>query len=265
MRRLVAILVATIGILACGSAPPGPHPQITSFTYDDWTSVLERFVDDRGLVDYEGLARDRAIFDRFIKSIETVSPRTDPDLFPTRNDAFAYYINAYNVMVFKGVLDRGPEKESVWSGLVSGLNFFVRMKIRIGGQTMSLKSLEDSVIRGQFKDPRVHAALNCASLACPRLPREAFLPERLDEQLDAAMKEFINEDRNCHVDREKRTVTLSKIFDWYSGDFIAAEKRRGNDKANVLDYINRYRRPGELVPRDYRVVFLEYDKRINAQ
>ena len=108
-----------------------------------WEAVLQEFVDARGFVDYEGLAARRAGFDGYVATVEATGPRSDPDLFPSRNDKLSYYLNAYNALVFKGVLARGPEEESVWRGAISGYNFFAKMKITVGGEEMGLKKLED--------------------------------------------------------------------------------------------------------------------------
>jgi hypothetical protein len=256
-------------LLLTAVAGPGRARAAEPFSHAEWTQVLQRFVDDRGLVDYQGLAGDRALLDRYVARLERTSPETDPALFPDRAHRLAYYLNAYNAQVFRGVLARGPETETVWTGGfipgATGYAFFQGMEITIGGRTTSLKELEDEVVRAGFQDPRVHAALNCASLGCPRLPRQAFAGPTLDAELDAAMTEFVGEPRNCAIDPARRTVTLSKIFDWFAGDFLAHEARHGNPGGTVIDYVNRYRPPAARVPRDYSVRFFDYDKRINAQ
>lgn len=169
-RRIVCVMALLFVLLL---ATAGVATTSDRFSYDDWTEVLSRFVDAQGLVDYQALAKDQEVFGRYISSIEVVGPKTYPELFPTDQDRLAYYLNAYNALVFKGVLARGPETESVWNGgLVSGYRFFVAMKVVVDGQQTNLKKLEDNVIRERFEDPRVHAALNCASLSCPRLPRQ---------------------------------------------------------------------------------------------
>lgn len=235
------------------------------FSHTDWTSVLSKFVDARGRVNYQALAQDRATFDRYLATIEAQGPKSNPALFPTKNDALAYYINAYNAQVFKGVLGRGPEKKTVWTPLGTGYSFFVGMDIRVGGIETTLKSLEDDVVRAEFKDPRVHAALNCASLGCPRLPQTAFEGASLDAQLDAGMQGFVAEPRNCTVDAAAKSVKLSKIFDWFADDFLGYEKAKGNASPKILDYVNRYRAAGAQIPRDYSVSYFDYDKGINAQ
>lgn len=236
------------------------------FSHAEWTAVLERFVDEKGRVDYEALSRDRAGLDAWLARLARQGPKSTASLFPTRNDRLAYYVNAYNALVFQGVLSRGPEKESVWKGgLVSGYSFFVSMKVRLDGETWSLKALEDDLIRKDFADPRIHAALNCASIGCPRLPREAFVPEKLDAQLDAAMREFVEDERNVATDTARRTSTLSKIFDWFEKDFLSFERASGNPDPKIVDYVNRYRVTKPKLDRSLRVRYFDYDKRINGR
>lgn len=237
----------------------------TSFPHADWSAVLERFVDDRGRVDYAALARDRTTLDRYLSSLEPVSPDSSSALFATRADQLAYWINAYNAAVIAGVLDRGVDTPSVWGDGLFGIGFFTVDRVRLGGRLMSLKSLEDDIVRARFRDPRVHAALNCASIGCPRLPRRAFEGATLDADLDAAMREFVAEARNCRVDLVARTVWLSKIFDWFKDDFDAFEKERGTAGSTVINYVNRYRADDAPIPAGLRVRFLGYDKRLNRR
>ncbi|MGB5159905.1 MAG: DUF547 domain-containing protein, partial [Thermoanaerobaculia bacterium] len=137
------------------------------------------------------------------------------------------------------------------------------MKVTVDGETMSLKSLEDDIIRDGFKDPRIHAALNCASVGCPKLPAEAFVPQRLDEQLDAEMTKFVNEERNCKIDAVAGTATLSKIFDWFREDFEEYEAAHGG--GGLREYINRYRPADAQLNAELRLEFSKYDKSLNRQ
>lgn len=260
---VAALALALVAAPATAQAAPQGRE---GFSHAEWTAVLERFVDEGGRVDYEGLARDRAGLDAWLARLARQGPKSTPSLFPERNDRLAYYVNAYNSLVFQGVLSRGPEKESVWKGgLVSGFSFFVSMKVRLDGERWSLKALEDDLIRRGFADPRIHAALNCASIGCPRLPREAFVPETLDAQLDAAMREFVEDERNVAADPAGRTVTLSRIFDWFEKDFLAFERANGNPDPKVVDYVNRFRAAKPKLDRSFRVRYFDYDKRINGR
>lgn len=254
---VLAFAIALAGIAPAGAAEP--------FSHDDWERVLQEFVDDRGFVDYRGLAEDRAGLDRYIARLRAASPASDPGLFPTRDHELAYYLNAYNAWVFWGVLDRGPEIDGVWGLFGTGLSFFVGMDIELGGRETNLKELEDDVIRAGYGDPRIHAGLNCASVSCPRLPREAFTGPELDEQLDAAMREFVTDPKHLAVDRRAKTVRASKIFEWFADDFLTWLRQQGVADPDLIDYFNRYRGKAGAIPRTWTVEFMEYDKGLNAQ
>ena len=236
-------------------------------TYDSspWAKVLEQFVDDKGFVDYTSLNNNREDLDNYIRILQHIGPNSRPDLFPSDKDKLAYYINAYNALVFDGVLKRGPESKSVWTGLISGLNFFVRMKVRLDGETTNLRKLENKIIRDKFKDPRIHAALVCASVSCPRLIKQPYSSQTLDQQLDMAISEFVSLQSNVKVDEENQIVYLSEIFDWFKSDFINFEKSNGLSKPVLIDYINRYRTTKEKINREYSVGFIEYNKEVNQQ
>lgn len=250
---------------------------LEKFSHSEWESVLEDYVDEAGLVDYKGLSKNRNTFDRYLTRIENKGPVSNPELFPTRDDELAFYINAYNALVFKGVLDRGPEEDTVWSGLISGFLFFEWMDINIDGQMTSLKLLEDDIIRARYRDPRIHAAINCASMSCPRLPGVAYTGDLLDVQLESSMREFANAESNVRVHGGK--LYLSSIFDWFADDFVFFERQtagRRNGKAGidnnvsnrqdlVVDYINRFRTPADQLDRNLSIEFIEYNKDINKQ
>jgi hypothetical protein len=237
----------------------------TGYDTVSWSRVLEKFVDERGYVNYQGLSENRNDLDHYLDMISKSGPQSNPELFPTVQHQLAYFLNAYNALVFQGVLSRGPEQSSVWSGFISGLNFFVRMKVQLDGETTNLRNLENDIIRDRFKDPRIHSALNCASISCPRLIREPYLPETLDSQLDSAMKEFVSNSSNVFVNLSNKTVFVSEIFDWFEEDFTDYEKSQGNPDPNLLDYINRYRSSTDRIDREFSVRYIEYDKGINNQ
>ena len=261
---LKASLLQTAFILAALSLlPASARSEERAFSHDDWATVLRKVVDELGLVDYQALARDRVALDRYLEQIRTTSPANRPELFPTSDHQLAYYINAYNALVMGKVLEKGPDRKTVWGVTGSGYSFFVGRKVVLGGRRMSLRALEDDFIRSEFKDPRIHAAINCASISCPPLPREPFLAATLSTQLDAAMQGFVTEERNVRLEGD--TVLLSKIFEWFKDDFLAFEKEGGADDPSVLGYINRYLPAGRQLDLDAAVTTLEYDKGLNRQ
>ncbi len=254
-----------LGLLLTLGTAPTLRADDLAFPYDDWASVLERFVDQQGFVDYEGLAQDPGTLNEIIAHIEVVSPDSHPERFATVYDELAYFLNAYNALIFNGILDRGVDIVSPWGKSGSGIGFFVGRKMIVGGRKIHFKKYEDDWVRARFEDPRVHAVLNCASISCPRLPREPFLPETLDEQLDAAMREFVGDPRHVAPDPANGTLRLSKIFDWFTKDFRAYEKAQGNADPSLVDYINRYRDADAQIEGNLKVRYLPYDKGLNRQ
>ena len=103
--------------------------------------------------------------------------------------------------------------------------FFFLQRVEVGGRRLSLYTLENRIVRARFDEPRIHFALNCASVGCPSLPPEAFVPERLEQQLARETARFLSEERNVAVDLDARIVRLSSIFDWYDVDFTGWMER----------------------------------------
>ncbi len=219
------------------------------FATSDWDVLLSRNVDDAGRVDY--LAVDRAALDRVYASVAASSPATHPGLYPTREAKLAYYLNAYNVLVWVNVLSRVPKLRNVGDAKAS---FFVFTNFVVGGKSIDLRALEEQ-IRSEFHEPRVHMALNCASAGCPTLPRHAFHADVLDVQLDEEARRFVAETRNVRVGAAG-IVQLSSIFDWYRSDF-------GGGTENVLAWIDHYRARDAQLPVASRVEYIPYDWRLN--
>ncbi len=185
--------------------------------YQQWARVLERFVNGRGEVDLHRLVGERADLDGFLEYVARVSPRTAPALFPDKDAVLAYYINAYSALAMFNVID---------SGFPHGLGglykvwFFGVKRFSVGGERMSLYALENDAIR-PLGDARVHFALNCMSVSCPRLPREPFRADDLNRQLDDAARQFFAESPNLQLVPERKLVRASGILEFYTQDFLA--------------------------------------------
>jgi hypothetical protein len=280
-RRLGAGLGLALGLAAACTTirpthtakPLGPDaPAFSHRTYDD---VLRRYVDDRGLVDYLGLAQRRADLDRYYARLAATSPDNDPERFPEYSDRLAYWLNAYNAGVLVAVLSQypigsvdevPPPAPLFFMPRLSG--FFVFTRMVLGGDAISFYALENSVIRERFDDPRIHFALVCASMSCPRLRAHAYGAAELDAQLDEDVRRFMAEDRGVQIDPVARTVRLSKIFEWYESDFTGWMKRQG-EEASLRAYVRRYldddRRAALDACADCTVEFLAYDWALNDQ
>lgn len=248
------------------SPAPLPPEKPQQFPFEIWDRVVKAYVDDRGKVDYQALAQNRADLDLYLAYINAYSPSKNPEMFPTRQDQEAYYINAYNAFVFQNVLDKYPkiaETKNIYKIIKP---FFYETIFVYGGERNNLFDLENELIRPEFKDPRIHFALNCASESCPRLPNEAFTGAQLEAQLDREAREFMDDTRNVRVDGT--TLFLSEIFKFYTEDFVNHEKTNGgtatSTSAALVSYINRYR--AEKLPATGLIVkFIPYNWTPNDQ
>jgi Protein of unknown function, DUF547 len=215
-----------------------------------WTKVLTRHVDDMGRIDFDSLIQNHVDLDRVVAFIAAVDPASQPQRFPDKHSRLAFYINAYNALAMYGVIQAGvPES---LGGLTKFTYFYLRT-FTVGGKAISLHEFENDVIR-PLGEERVHFALNCMVVSCPRLPRVAFTAGELSGQLDTAARQFIGATRNVWIDHAKREVWLSAIFEFYTEDFLA-------HAPNLIAYLNRYR--AAQIPADFKVHFLEYHWRVN--
>ncbi|MBW2269799.1 MAG: DUF547 domain-containing protein [Deltaproteobacteria bacterium] len=206
-------LAALVSFVAAGSA--------AAFDEARYTEILARHTsaaaDTAGTrVDYTAL-RSAPDWRHVVASLAA----SDPTHLVSREAKLAFWINAYNVLAIDVVLagyplesirDRGGWLTPVWR-IDAG---------RVGGRTLSLHEIEHEILR-PMGDPRIHAAIVCASTSCPSLLREAFRAPAVDAQLDAAMRRFLADSRKgLAVDRKAGRVWLSRIFDWFAEDFGGA-------------------------------------------
>jgi len=247
-----------------GAAVPKLPAQNNRFDTGAYARVLEQFVTGDGRVRYAALKQDPASLNEFLNLLAAVSPENRPELFPTPEAQIAYWVNAYNAFVLKGVLNGYPVGSVRAFKFGFGLTFFKRAKHWAGGKKYSLDDIEHGILRKRYAEPRIHFAVNCASTSCPVLRNEPFQPETLDQQLDDAARRFIRQQENVWMRGD--VLFLSKIFDWYEKDFIQQLQREGATNPKLADYVARYlpedeaRRVREQSPR---VEFYRYDWSLN--
>ena len=184
MRFMVLIfsVLAALFMTQASAQVPDPAP------YD---RLLQRYVtagsDGLNRVDYRGWAAstaDRAALDSFIAAHEAARPST-----LSRNDQFAFWANLYNAVTLDVVMDAYPvgSIRDIRPTLLS-IGPWGAQRVTVEGRRLSLDDIEHRIMRPTFRDPRVHYAVNCASIGCPNLQREAFRGARLETQLDAAAR-----------------------------------------------------------------------------
>ena len=196
-------------------------------------SLLERFVDSEGKVDYSSLRAEEETVEAHVRRMGN----SDPESLKTRNEMLAFWINAYNMLALYGVLKelkRDPSfAERGNRGKLQRIRFFWWTKYKIGGRKYSLYQIENDILRKKFSEPRIHFALNCASQSCPLLKDGLYRSENLDEELNAAATLFIRSPKGVMLDKESKTIYLSSIFKWYEEDF---EKASGS----IIDFVKEY-------------------------
>jgi hypothetical protein len=252
MVRWTAVLAGMCVLVGCSTVPRSFQPleplAVSDFSYQPLNATLQAHVKD-GVVNYPAIARD----DRFQLHLWQLD-RIDPYSLPTRQDRLAFWINAYNVFAIKGILDGYSPMT-----LFGRYRYFIARDYHVGGRSINLYDLEQKLLIPDFKEPRIHFAIVCASKSCPKLRSEVYSAERLDEQLEQSARAFINDFARNRFDRGRKTAYLSMIFKWFEHDFI-------EHSGSVLRYIRRYLDDSDLGSElsSYRVEFLDYDWNLNG-
>jgi len=206
-----------------------------------------------GHVDYGGLKRQEARLDVYLDGLA----KTDPELLP-RKERFAFYVNAYNAWTIKLILSGYPGVGSIKDLGSLFKSQWEKKIVKLGGMITTLDHLEHDILRPEFKDPRVHFAINCASKGCPPLYQEPFSGNQLDMQLDEVTRHFIN---NPGYNRlEGNTLYVSSIFKWFLEDF--------ND--DIIGFFEQYasdKLKNEIIKQrsSLKIKYLDYDWSLNGQ
>jgi len=166
------------------------------------------------------------------------------------SEKIAFYINAYNIMVIKGVMSHYPIAST---NDVAG--FFTKTKHLVGREEMTLNSLEHDVLFKHYHDLRYHFVLVCGAIGCPPLITEAYRPETLDQQLDRQTGKAMSDPGFTKVQTDKNTLAVSQIFKWYVKDFPS--------KKAILDFINKHRETP--ISESYKLSYYPYDWSLNSQ
>ncbi len=173
--------------------------------------LLQKYVQN-GVVNYRGFKREENRLDQYLETLEKTNITA-----LSRNEQFAFYINAYNAWTIKLILGAYPGLKSI-KDLGSLFKSPWKKKIvRIDGDVKTLDNIEHDILRPRFKDPRIHFAVNCAARSCPPLRAEPYRGDALDGQLREMTEAFINDNEKNRL--EGNTLYVSRIFKWYAGDF----------------------------------------------
>ena len=207
-------------------------------------NFFKNYVTD-GRVEYESLKFNSDSLNETLKMAAVMDIST-----LNLNQYKAFWINTYNLLVIRGILDDYPMK-SVQN--IKG--FFDRKTYLVAGQDMTLKFIEKNMLRKVMKDPLLNFVLVCAANGCPPLINRAYSPEYIDDQLASQAKISINNPNFIHINEKTKTIEVSEIFDWYKDDFL-------DNNARIIDFINKYRK--DKIDETFVVSFYKYDWGLNA-
>ena len=271
----VSILMLAISIALPASSGAGDGAAIV----DKYAKILDGFVNESGQVDYAGLKDDPRLLHELTEMLARLQ-ETQYNRWQD-NDKIAFWINAYNGLTLKAIVDHYPIKPSKIRSLVFPKNSIMqipgvwkKLKFDVMGKQRTLDEIEHKILRAGFKEPRIHVALVCASIGCPPLRTEPYVGKRLQEQLNDQTVRFLISPLNFRIDREKKVVYLSSIFKWFDDDFEIFAKRRElkatnkKNKVGALNFVYNYvgsRDQEFIAEEDYKIKYLPYDWSLNEQ
>jgi hypothetical protein len=220
-----------------------------------WTKLLGTFLDSSGDVHYSKWKGDQSGLNQYLANLSAVS-RKNFDQW-TVGERKAFLINAYNSFTVKLILDNYP-LAGIRSIRLIGSPWKIEFFSLLDGALTSLDPIEHEWLRGDkvYRDPRIHAGLNCASSSCPRLWKEAFRADILDSQLNDAVRLWLADSRKNQFDRVKKIARISEIFKWFGEDF-------GGERG-IPSFLRTYGpEAASFLDGDHSIEFLDYDWSLN--
>ena len=269
MRRMLPVsrrpgmflLVSLLFVMPTDGVAQDLHAQDalgTPVDHSVFDRLLKRYVDDNGLVNYKAWkGQGEETLRNYLQSLGKVDPNP-----LGQSEKLAFWINAYNALTIQGILEFYPVK-SIKDKVnrILGFNIWDDYPMTVNGKAYSLNDMEHKILR-KMGEPRIHFAIVCASVGCPKLRNEAYTGVNLDPWLEDQAIYFFAQARNLRIDRDGKTVYLSSILNWFGEDF------GGTDRAR-LDFTSKYLSEEKdrefLRSRELKVKYLDYDWSLNEQ
>ena len=277
-KKYLVISTLLASIICCVEAL-GAEPVKEAFNYDNYADILRSYVDNKGMVNYKQLKANRAKLDTFSRELSKFDAQTYMKW--NNNDKIAFWINAYNGLTLKAIIDNYPIKSSFFKSRIYPKNsirqisgVWDKKKYTVMGNTRTLEHIEHEILRKQFKEPGIHVALVCAAMGCPPLPNKPYVGDKLEEQFDDQTRRFLSDPKKYNIDRKGGKVSLSPIFKWFGSDFIGKygmEKtlpRLSENETAVINYLSRILEKDSrdyLVKGNFKIKYLSYDWSLNEQ
>ena len=252
MKKLLQITIGLLFVLFL-AAPPVVQSAAAGVDYSIYTDLLHKYVHN-GVVDYAGFQKEQVRLDEFLSILENTGLRS-----LNRDELMAFYINLYNAWTIKLILTEYPGIKSIRDIGSIFTNPWKLVIVRAGGKVLHLDNVEHDILRPQFKDPRVHFAVNCASKSCPPLISEPYTGARLQTQLQENAIKFINNPKFNYM--KGNVLFVSKIFKWFSEDF---------NNGDIIGFVKQYARGVfkkrlDALDAELELEFLDYDWSLNGK
>jgi hypothetical protein len=248
LRKVIGILAILILII---SYPISVGAAQDSVDHSLYGKLLKEHV-IKGKVDYSGFKKNEAQLDAYLASLETIDISA-----LAKQEQMAFYINTYNAWTIKLILSAWPDLKSIKDLGNLFQSPWKKSFVKLKDQVVTLDHIEHDILRPRYKDPRIHFAINCASISCPPLLDVPYVGAELDRQLDTVTTNFINDSGNNHIKGD--ALYVSKIFKWFNKDF----------NGDVFGFFKRYAR-GEFKQQldssgeNLKIKFLHYDWGLNS-
>jgi hypothetical protein len=249
------------------------------FDYNDFAEALKINVDEAGMVNYKKLKTEPEKLQAFITELGNLD-RKDFDKWDD-NEKIAFWLNAYNALTLKAIIDNYPIKSSFFKSRIYPKNsirqiagVWDKIKFKVMGQNLTLGHIEHKILRVKFDEPGVHVAMVCAAMGCPPLRNEPYTGDKLQEQLDDQARRFLSNSAKFKIARANDRIYLSPIFKWFAVDFIKKhgpkEKigRHNKEQSAVLNYIASYLDEAQkdyVLTGKFKIKYLKYDWSLNEQ
>lgn len=241
-----------------------------SFSHKTWDELLKNnLVELKNgsvtQVNYAAMKQDRNKLKSYLASLSQVSQSQYQSW--SEAEQLAFLINAYNAWTVEFILTAYPNIDSIKDLASFFSSPWSKKFIPLLGGTLSLDNIEHDMIRKDFKEPRIHFAVNCASVGCPALKAEAYVADRLESQLEAATLAFLSDKERNRLSANK--LEVSKIFDWYESDF--EQKLADGSTLGIAHFFVQYAKPlnlsaeqqQKLIKGEMDIDHLDYDWKLN--
>jgi hypothetical protein len=261
-----AAIVGTSGLAAAGSpvyvgSKASQNLSIDKIDHSSWDGLLAKYVDGNGMVDYrswKATTADAQVLDRYLNHLSTATAKAAA----SREAKLAFWINAYNAVTIRGILREYPTTSiRNHTAKFFGYNIWQDLKLYVGGSPYSLEDIEHETLR-KMSEPRIHFAIVCASIGCPRLLNEAYVADRIDEQLTINAKDFFARRQNFRNNAAARGFQLSSILSWFDEDFGSNQKQM---LKTISPWLPTPQAQAAARSGSVSVAYLTYDWKLNAQ